>query len=333
MTNTTFRIVPGRDGRQLSLYPAGNGPAIWTATGALAAQSATMAGSGTVTGGGGGPTWAPNLPAGLSVIVDRQWDPTDASIPGGVLPPASLTGTDSTGMAWNGGSPSVLPLIDTPANLTTTIGQTIPTLPDSHATCMAIKYTNNYPSGNNPFGVAVASPPLVKHMYIACWVCMPAGFNANSNNIKWVFFAQNGSNGRNHVVMLSSGASGSYVGPWVALQGGGGSFNVGGNNNTKTGWITNLTNANLPALQGTWACFEWEMTLETTPGVSADGVCKFWVNNSLRGSWANINYNAASGDPAGFDTVYFAPFYGGGGSNAPSIQYLCLGRFYAAGHA
>lgn len=288
--------------------------------------------SGTPVGAGGGDGFAPNMPGGLTTIVDRQWNPTDGTISGGVLPPASLSGTDSTGMAWNSSSNPVLPLIDTPANLTTTIGQTIPSLPDSHATCMAVKYTNGFPSGENPFGISVVSPPLVRHLYLACWVCIPAGFNSNSNNIKWVFFAQNGSNGRNHVAMLSSGATGNYVGPWIANQGGGGSFNIGGNNNTKTGATVNLSTVNLPALQGTWTCFEWEMTLETNPAVSSDGICKFWVDNTLRGHWTNIRYNG-TGDPAGFDTVYFAPFYGGGGSAAPSVQYLCMGRFFAAGAA
>jgi hypothetical protein len=285
-------------------------------------------------GGGDGPTWAPNLPGGLSIIVDRQWNPTDGTISGGVLPPASLTGTDSTGMQWFQAS-NVAPLINTPASLTSTIGQTIPTLPTSggsgNATCMAIKYPSGFSAGSTPFGIFVNSVDICTHMYIATWVCIPTGFNSNSNNIKWVFFAQNGSNGRNHVVMLSSGASGSYVGPWIANQGGGGSFNIGGNNNTKTGSTVNLSNANLPALQGTWACFEWEMILEADPSVSSDGICKFWVNNELRGHWTNIKYNG-TGDPAGFDVVVFQPFYGGGGSAAPSDQYICLGRFYAAGN-
>lgn len=285
-------------------------------------------------GGGGGPTWAPNLPGGLSVIVDRQWNPTDGTIPGGVLPPASLSGTDSTGMQWFQAS-NVAPLIATPASLTTTIGQTIPSLPTSggsgNATCMAIKYPSGFSAGSTPFGCFVNSVDICTHMYIACWVCIPAGFNSNGNNIKWIFFAQNGPNGRNHVVMLSSGTTSNYVGPWIANQGGGGSFNIGGTASNKTGETVDLDDANLPALQGTWMCVEWEMTLETNPAVSSDGICKFWVNNQLRGHWTNIRYNG-SGDPAGFDTVSFTPYYGGGGSNAPSDQYICLGRFYAAGN-
>lgn len=281
-------------------------------------------------GGGGGLTFSPNRPIGLTNIVDRQWNPTDPSIPGGVLPPASLSGTDSTGMQWFA-SNNVAPLIDTPANITSAIGSPIPALPDANATCMAIKYPSGFAAGSTPFGIFCNTVPLVTHMYISCWVCMPSNFNSNSNNIKWVFYAQNGPNGRNHVVMLSSGAMGSEVGPWMANQGGGGgSINIGGNNNTMAGALVNLANANLPALKGTWANFEWEMILETVPGVSADGICKFWVNNILRGSWNNIKFNGI-GDPNGFDTVSFTPYYGGGGAAAPSDQYLCIGRFLAAG--
>src|ERR1700691_3829336 len=78
--------------------------------------------------------FAPNLPAGLSIIVDRQWNPTDGTIPGGVLPPATLTGTDSFGMTWASNDTGSLtaaqtkPVIDTIANINTDFGTSFPDL-------------------------------------------------------------------------------------------------------------------------------------------------------------------------------------------------------------
>lgn len=285
----------------------------------------------------GGGSFAANRPGGLTNIVDRQWNPTDGAISGGVLPPASLTGTDSTGMQWFQGS-SISPIIATAASLTTTIGQTIAALPDANATCMAIKYPSGFSAGDTPFGIYANSVPAnLKKMYMSCWIFQPVGFNSNGNNIKWVFFAQNGSNSRNHVWMLNSGANGSYIGPWLATQGGGGSFNVGGAANTKTGALTRLAGPPSDAdgywdyREGAWHCIEWFAQRETTNGVTADGIFQCWFDGTLINSFNNLNYNAVSGDPVGFDTVSFTPYYGGGGSAAPSDQYLLLGRFLVAG--
>jgi hypothetical protein len=130
--------------------------------------------------------------------------------------------------------------------------------------------------------------------------------------------------------MLSSGSAGSYQGPWLATQGGGGTFSVGGGGSNKSGAIVNLSTPSIAA-DSQWHCLEWLVVRETTPGVSADGVFKAWIDGTLVCHWANLNFNAASGDPTGFDTVYFGPFYGGGGSAAPADEYLCVGRFLCAG--
>lgn len=244
------------------------------------------------------------------------------------MPPATLTGTDSSGMTWTPNN-GVVPLISTPASLTSTIGNTIPALPDSNPTALAVKYPSAFPSGYAPFGLFTSGVPSNKQIYFCAYVCLPTSFNSNSNNIKWIFFAQNGSNGRNHVFMLESGAPGSYRGPWMALQGGGGSFNVGGTNNTKPGATVNLASPTLLA-DGQWHVVEWYAQMETVNGVSGNGIYKAWIDGTLIGYWNNINFSAASGDPSVFDTCYFAPYYGGGGGAAPSDQYICMGRFMCA---
>jgi hypothetical protein len=278
--------------------------------------------------GGGDIEWAPNLPSGLTTIVSRYWDPTDASIPGGVLPPASLTGTDSTGMQWYNGGSGPAPIIASPASLSSTIGVTIPALPDGHATVMAIKYPSGFSAGELPFGCFVNTVPLVKRLYLSCWVLMPSTFDSNGNNIKWVFYAQGDS--RNHVLMLSSGDVGGYVGPWMALQGGGnGSTNVGGNNNTKSGAVTRLLTPSIAA-DDTWHCMEWLVEMESSLGSSGDGVFKSWIDGVLTNDFRNINF-CTSGDDNGFNGCSLEPYYGGGGGAAPSIQYICVGRFFCAG--
>lgn len=285
--------------------------------------------------GGGGVEWAQNRPPGLSMVVDRQWNPTDSTISGGVLPPASLTGTDSSGMQWFAGG-GIAPIINTPASIGSAIGQSVPALPDGNATCMAIRYPSGFPAGDTPFGIFVNAVPLCSRMYHCAWVLMPDGFDSSGNNIKWLFFAQNGSDGRNHVWMLSSGDEGNYIGPWLANQGGGGSDNIGGASNTKSGAIVRAAPPSTDAdgywdyRQGKWLCIEWLCELESDPGVSSDGVFRAWFDGTLVNHFSNIRFNAP-GDPAGFDTASFTPYYGGGGGSAPSDQYLLVGRFLVAG--
>lgn len=298
----------------------------------LRAGLASISGFGTVAASSGSPTFAPNLPAGMTVLVDRQWSKTDASIPGGVLPPNTLTGTDSTGMQWYQGG-NVKPLIDTPANLSTAIGVTVPPLPDGYATAMAIKYTSGFPAGDLPFGCFRNAGANHRRLYHAAWFLMPANFDPNSNNLKWLFFAQGGS--RNHVLMLSSGGLGGRIGPWLALQGGGnGSVNVGGAANTQPGAVyrlSSVSNANgcWDFRTNQWCCIEWLVTMESATGAS-DGQFQSWFNGTLTNDFRNLHYST-SGDPTVFDGVSIEPYYGGGGGAAPAVEYYCVGRFFVAG--
>lgn len=291
------------------------------------AQSASS--SATTQAAGGGVAWAPNfatLGVGMTTLVDRQWNPTDSKIPGGVLPPAAAGGTvDDGGMMW-----LVLgtkPLINTRTAINSASGLSFPPPPDGHSTFMALKYPSGMAAGSTQVGLAAANPPSAKKVYLCCYVCLPASFNSNANNIKWVFFAQNGS--RNHVFMLSSGSPGSYRGPWMALQGGGnGSDNVGGSNNTHAGAIVNLASPTLTA-DGQWHCVEWYVQMETVNG-TPNGVYRCYIDGTLVGHWNNIHFSDVSGDPSVFDTCWFAPYYGGGGGSAPSDQYIGVGRFFMA---
>lgn len=295
------------------------------------------------TGTPGGITFAQNRPAGLTTVIDRQWDPTDPSIPGGVLPPSPISGTDSFNMAWfNGtGSPASPPIIDTPANLSTTIGKTVPAMPDGHSTCMAIFYASGFTRAEVPFileYVGGFSLPCQK-MYHCCWVNMPSNFRSTGNNIKWLDFQHQDPGISNHILMLSSQDNTSDGrAAWMVTQGGGGTNSYGGQGANASGAITSLA---VPPPQGTgvgwwasnydsWHLCEWFVQRETTPGVSSDGIFKAWFDGVLINSWANIKYNAASGDANGFNVIQLNPYYGGGGVEAPANEYICLGHFLVA---
>jgi hypothetical protein len=277
-----------------------------------------------------GTAFAPNLPAGFTKIWDRQWDKTDSTIPGGVLPPASLSGTDSYNMAWQSGDgASKAPLIDTPANLTSVIGTTITTPPDGHPTALAVLYPSGEPGGTLPFGLSAVGSVSFTKMYVSFYVYMPSGFDSNGNNIKWLGVG-NGPTA-NHIFMLCAGAPNEdYRAAWMTLQG-----NVNaelGGGGTRTDATTQLHPTNPPpqgtgvgwwqSMQGQWVNVEWYADI----GSGTNGVFRSWVtlpgqSPVLINEWTNLNFGTSN-----FGAASFIPYYGGGGGAAPSNQYIVVGR-------
>ena len=87
-----------------------------------------------------------------------------------------------------------------------------------------------------------------------------------------------------------------------------------------------------------WVMYEWLAIQETVPGTSGDGQFFGWATPAggstvLVNHWNNLNFNASSGDPNAFNIVKFIPYYGGGGGNAPSNQYLYVSRMRVSGHS
>lgn len=280
-------------------------------------------------------SFAPNQPAGLTTLIDRQWNPTDPTIPGGVLPPSPLTGGDSFSMSWQtGDGGNTPPLINTVASLTTATGVALVAPPDGHATVMAIKYPTGQAGGTSPFAITYNKSLSTKQIYHCCRIFIPTGFNDNGNNIKWNGIESGGS--ANHIFMLVAGESDNRL-CWLTLQGGFGNRELGGPGNdpnfvqclpppppqgTTTGWLSHA--------EGKWSLFEYWAKQETTPGVSADGQFKAWVDGVLITFYNNINFNATSGNPNAFNITNIIPYYGGGGGAAPSNQYIFVGRWYVA---
>lgn len=347
------------DGKYYPRYPYGNAP-----LGGLAALAAARAGSaagllsgiklaaapgsialatGVLTTSSGSPTFAANRPSGLTTITDRQWNPTDSGISGGVLPPSSLSGTDSFGWTWFQGA-NHAPLIATPSSLTSTIGVTIPSPPSGNATVMAVKYPSGFSAGDVPFGIFVDTVPTTPTMYVCCEIFVPSSFNANGNNIKW-FIIEGGSsnNDVNHVAELYSGGDSRMA--WFFGQGGGlSSINYGGGDSapgsptTPSGALvgplsqtpSNAHGYAFGAQLGNWHICEWLFISETTAGTSSNGVFAAWVDGTQISKWANINFNEAGFATPGFNTISFEPYYGGGGGAAPGIEYLLMARTLVA---
>jgi len=298
-------------------------------------------------------SFAPNRPAGLTTLFDRTFAPADL-LSGGAQ--------DQYGLLWfvsSSGNQAKTPIIATPASLSSTIGETINAPPDGNPTALAVVYPASYPIGNTPFQLNWKNNNSLtyKQMYVCMWVCMPKGFSSNSNNIKLMGISQNG--GANHIAMLSSNGSGTvsssgsgkdYRGPWLSLQGTGSGDNYGGEGSVggavtqlsstafnptgsnAVGWWTAMYNGStayaLANKYNGWHLCEWLFTLETAGG-AGNGVFQSWVDGVLINEWTNVNYGVSSG--VNFDIWSFIPYYGGGGSPSPAIEYLLFSRMQVAG--
>lgn len=290
-----------------------------------------------------GTVFAPNMPTGMIQVFDRQFDKTDSSIPGGILPPNPLSGTDSYACNWSQGSPNQAPIIDTIANLSTISGRTLPVLPDGHPTAMAIFYPSGFTTAQCPFqmsyaGSAISGSTVRQKLYGCMYVCFPGNFRSNGNNIKfWNIQNTAPTPGSNQILMgcsFDNTSDGRMA--WLATQGSGGTQTWGGGSSdpASIGMVNYLTPPPpqgsglgwMPSSYDQWTMWEYLCITETNPGVSTDGQFWSWINGTLINKSLNIRYNAASGDSNGFNQVSLIPYYGGGGGNAPGNMYWYMGR-------
>lgn len=280
-------------------------------------------------------TFAPNLPAGYTKIWDRQWDPTDSAIPGGVLPPASLTGTDSYAMTWQAGDgQSHSPLINTVANINAALGSaTVPvpitTPPDGHPNVLAIVYPQNYPFAQLPFDLFKSGTVSFKRMYAAFLVWMPSAFNSSGNNIKWL--GVGGNSAFNHIFMLSSGATTSDGrSAWMTLQG-----NVSNNMGGSSGTLPSVVSLAVPPPQGTtvgwWSAMrdQWVMVEYLVDVVN--GFFMSWVTPFGKPTFLVNNFQGVNFGTSVLEASSFIPYYGGGGGSAPAQEAIIVARSCAYG--
>jgi len=273
--------------------------------------------------------FAPNRPAGLTNVLDRQWSSADNTI----MAAFDEVTQDSAGMVWADEAGYAEPTV---AASPTSYGIVAP--PDSATEVLRVRYPANYTQGRTPFkmykqgGLGEGNTKY----YHACYVYWPASFDMAGNNLKWLWFAQGSTPSSNHLFMMSANNKGSYVGPWSALQNSANANLGGGNRTANMGPIVtqnspqgaNPDNGYWDAQAGKWTLVEWYVEEETVPGVSNDGIFKAWSDDVLICHYDEVQFNMGGG----FRTLNLAPYYGGGGlANGPaSNQDLFIGRFLVA---
>lgn len=280
-------------------------------------------------------TFAPNLPTGYTKIWDRQWDPTDPTISGGVLPPASGTGTDSYGMGWGtGDGQHAAPLINTVANINSALGSiTLPvpvtTPPDGHPNVLAIVYPSGYPAAQLPFDVFAGGSVSFKRIYGGFLVWMPSAFNSNGNNIKWL--GVGGNSAFNHIFMLSSGATASDGrSAWMTLQG-----NVNNNMGGSSGTLPSVVSLAVPPPQGStvgwWTAMRNQWVMVEWLADVVNGFFMSWVTPLGKPTFLVNNFQGVNFGTSVLQASSFIPYYGGGGSSAPQQEAIIVARSCAYG--
>ena len=248
-----------------------------------AGNTTTSAGIAVTVSNALGGAW-PNEPAAFGVVNDQPWN---------LL----------TGNGWN-----YLRRTSSKDDLITADA----TVPFSPVNDLKIIFTTDMPPDSEP-SVHWMAVPNLKEVYTAWWMkvspnwtCSPAG----CGKITFLFGAGPGNN--------------VYTGLFNPDIGQGPPFRVG----LKPQWrgydlnfYPNVTTTLI--LPGEWHRIEFYFKWETTPGVSGDGIFRWWVDGVLNGDYANIRYPADR-----FVEFQYAPTL----QNPPlAEQYMYIDHTYVSG--
>ena len=85
-------------------------------------------------------------------------------------------------------------------------------------------------------------------------------------------------------------------------------------------WLPNLTTTYVNP--GEWHRLEFYYRWETTPGISGDGIIRWWVDGVLNGNYTNIHYPASS-----FIEFQYAPTLQ---NPPPAEQYMYVDHTYVS---
>jgi hypothetical protein len=233
---------------------APNGAATLSAVARDAAGNLATASAVTVTVGNGTATSWPNKPAGFVTLNDQPWNQV-------------------VGNGWN--------YLRRTASKDATIA-TDATAPLSPANALRMIFTTDMPANTEP-GVHWMSLPGVREVYTGWWIkmspnwsCSPAGCG------KMTFlFASGGANVYTTILNPDSGLGPPFR---VGMRPQWGGYDLNFLPNVTTTWIQ----------PGEWRRIEFYFKWETTPGVSGDGIFRWWVDGVLNGNYTNIRYPADS---------------------------------------
>ena len=135
------------------------------------------------------------------------------------------------------------------------------------------------------------------------WTCSPAG----CGKVTFLF-----TNGSGQV----------YTGVYHSAAGGGPPYRIAANTEWAPYgqhiWYPNVTTT--PVSPGEWHRIEFYYKWETTPGVSGDGIIRWWVDGTLNGNYTNVHYPAGS-----FIEFQYAPTLQ---NPPPAEQYMYVDHTY-----
>jgi hypothetical protein len=238
--------------------------------------------------------------------------------------PVSVTVANTTvpGTPSSNEYPGLTPLTDQPWNTMTGLGWSYlrrtsskddsivadPAAPYSPSNTLRIVFTPSMQPNTEPSVHYRAMPPQLKEVYTSWWMklspnwtCSPAG----CGKVTFLFAGQ--------------GYAQAYTGVYHSGNGSGlPPYRIGVNTAwspyTYEIWYPNATTT--PINPGEWYHIEFYYKWETIPGVSGDGIIRWWVNGVLNGNHTTVHY-----PPSEFVEFQFAPTLQ---NPPPAEQYMYI---------
>jgi hypothetical protein len=192
------------------------------------------------------------------------------------------------------------------------------TAPQAQATVGQVLYPAGFPGGTEPVNLYV---PLGNRstMYLAFWFKMSPNFYGHPNSsVNKIFHIWIGGVNRVYVAAMGAGNISSFQ-PQVRLQ------------QVPTQANLNLGPNLVPSasmVRDRW--YKWEIVLHAnTPGV-ADGTVEMWLNGVKIASYTNVQF-VAPGQGNTWETINWAPTWGGTGATVPADQWMRMNEIYLSG--
>jgi chitodextrinase len=216
-------------------------------------------------------------------------------------PPSFLTATDQpwnavTGNGWNYLRRSASKNADIVADASA---------PFSLSNTLRMIFTTDMNPDSEP-GVHWLGLPGIKEVYTGWWMKMSPNWECSPAGCGKVTF------------LFTNGAGQVYTGVYHSAQGGGPPYRIAANTEWapygQRIWYPNVVTT--PVSPGEWHRIEFYYRWESVPGVSGDGIIRWWVDGVLNGDYTNVRYPNSS-----FVEFQYAPTL----QNPPSAeQYMYI---------
>ena len=190
--------------------------------------------------------------------------------------------------------------------------------PGGRATVGQVLYPAGFEGGTEPVNLYA---PLGDRttLYLAFWLRMSPNFYGHPNSsVNKIFHIWIGGANRVYLAVMGSGRAASFE-PQIRLQRvpEQASYNLGPNLVPGTS-----------LLRDRW--YKWEVVLRAnTPGV-ADGSVEFWVDGARVARHTHVRF-VARGERARWESINWAPTWGGVGGRVPADQWMRISEIYLSG--